>query len=672
MTAISCLIALCSALAGTSTLSGQVLDDRGQALAGARVFAEQGLGGMLLETQSTSDGRFRFDDVAPGGVGVFATANGFAFGGRHVNVAMAQNVDDLVIRLRRPGNIRGQVTDHKGHPVEDAHIVRVALLGEHKVGIPLTKLRPLGFTEPVSGADGSFSVSQLPEGENVALKVGHAQFAQEGVAGVAVGTSDLRIALYPGVLIQGDVVSREQNRPVASAAIVIRNAQPPHDTAVARTDALGTFSVRLKPGVYLYQSAGAGWRSPGWERLQVSGQPHQPRIRLIVAGSGAIHGSVRDAVSGTPIEGARLTLTTNGNMAGVFHTGPTGEYRMTVAEGSNMVRLETAPGYLPPKDASMGVQVTQGKSVGLPGLWLVPIPDFRLQVLDESLEEPVAGAVVTVLRPEQYGWHVTGEDGWVTLKVGALPADGRIVGRVEHPSKPLGALFGLTTSDAKESRVQLMPLGSVTGTVASAEGGPMKGAVVGAVFPGEEGEEALLLWRCVTNGDGAFRWEAAVPGIPQRCVAKAGAAETGESATYSLAPGATHDLGHIVVPEGEEGKSLASRVLRWQEGDLLCGRLPDKNEIRERPAVVLYCPADRAAIVIESLGVAQGLLGRSDLLFVVVVDGGFQRDNSPVPVLSGQPPATATTYVLAPGGRVIHETFGLPPLRLLQQIPAGG
>ena len=154
------IIPILSALAGASSVSGTVLDERRNPVYDARVFIEPGLGGVLVETRTSADGAFAFQDVRPGGTGVFAIAEGYAFGGRHVEVALADTVS-VVIRLGAPGMISGRITSFDGSAVEGARVTRVGLLGASKVGIPLAKLAALGFREPVSDAEGCFTVPDL-------------------------------------------------------------------------------------------------------------------------------------------------------------------------------------------------------------------------------------------------------------------------------------------------------------------------------------------------------------------------------------------------------------------------------------------------------------------------------------------------------------------------------
>ena len=670
MTLLTLISVACSSLVGTITLSGQVISGEATPLAGARVFLEPGLGGAVAETTAAPDGTFRFEKLGPGAAGVFAIAPGFGFGGRHRNIAAADDIEPLTLTLEPADSVAGRVTDAKGRPVAGARITRVGILGAHKVGIPLTKLTAFGFDEPLTDTEGRFTIPNLPRGGSVALKVGHPDYAQEGVPEAAVGISRLHVTLYPGVLVDGVVLSRGQNRPVARAYVVIQNAQPPNDSAATRSDGLGNFSMRLKPGVYLCRAAVGQLRSAGWTRLTVTGDSPQPKMRLHVAGTGYIRGVIKDAVTGQPIPGARVAVDTLGNRAAVVRTGPTGEFRVATAVGESTVRFESASGYLPPESPAWRVQVFEGQDVELPGIWLAPIPAFRLQVLGEDGHTPVSGAAVTLLRPHQFGWHQTDKAGWVDLRVANLPPDGAIVGMAEDLREPLGALFSLSRDQDGEARVQLFRLATTTGRVANGEGQPLGGIVVGAMYPGEAAEQSLLLWRGMTREDGEFTWDAVVPGVPQCCVAHSAAGREGKSAPFNLEPGGTQTLGSIVMPEAVSAPSLHGGRLAWHDNPLIAGVLPGPKERQDKAALVIYCRADEAAMVIEGLEEAKAILpGQHTLLRAVVVQGNYHLEDAPFPVLSGKAPAAATTYLIDKNATVFLECLGLPPLRAFQRIP---
>lgn len=652
-------------LGAAPSLSGTVLDAAGQPIAGARVFAESGLAGPLVETQSAANGTFHFEDLPSGETGVFAIAPGHAWGGFSLSLAPGESIVNRRITLHPPAQLRGRIVNPKGDAIAEARITRIALLGADKVGIPYSKLKSLGFPEPMSGPEGDFILTDLPRGGSVALKAGHTAYAQTALSELQVGDTDAKITLYPGVLLQGEVVSRGRKLRIANAAVIVRNAQPPHDTAVVTSDSNGIFSIRLNPGTYLYQAASLNARSAGWQKLELRGDAPPPRMQVIVGGMGAIRGELRDAATGAPIEGARIRLEADGLPAASLRTGSNGAFRFTVSEGQNTVRLENAPGYQPPETAAFTVTVAEGQEVELPGLWLAPIPRFRVQVLDES-GAPVPGVALSLLEPEQLGWQISGEDGWAVLDVAVLPEGGRIIGRAEHPARPLGAVFQLAPADASGARVQLFPLGRVTGLVTNTRKKPLPGARVGGVFPGMNADDPVLLWRSLAGPDGRFSSDAVVPGVPQRCLAQTGLSLQSESATFNLAPAENKELDPISIEGGTPGESLLGQPLDWSGYPVLCGAEKIAS-VRNAPSVLLLFVAPQAAAAaIEAAAKLDALLASRAPAVLIAVNGLYACGDAPLPVLRAAPPATATTYLLDAAGKVLLETFGLPPLRAFQ------
>lgn len=657
---------LFSFVAFGADVSGRVVNTAGEGIASARVFAEPGLGGAVLDTLADSDGRFLFADLPAGQTGIFTAAPGFGFGGVHLALGVEDQPPGITITLHPATTMRGVVLDSKGNAISGARITRIGLTDADKVGIPLSKLTGFGYAMPESGSDGHFSLPNLPAGGTVALKVGHPSFAQEGVADLRADDTSVRVTLYPGVLVQGEVLSRERGVPVANAGILIQNAVPPHDSAVTDTGATGTFNIRLKPGVYLYQATGSGARSPGWSRLVVTGETAQQRVRLSVAGTGWVRGTIKDAVSGGPIAGARVVLSSNGQPSGVVRTSSSGVFRFPAAEGKNTIQVEAAQGYMPPPSGPLTVTVMAGQELDLPEMWLAPVPDFRVRVVDEA-GLPVPGAILTLLQPEQFGWRSADADGWVSLRVGSLPPDGKIIGRAEDPGQPRAALFQLTAANAGGAEVQLFELGRVSGTVTNSRGKELEGAQIGGVFPGvEDTDSAMLLWRGVSGPDGAFQWNAIVPGVPQRCLASTGPNATGQSMNANLAPGEHKDLGRVIVEEGEGGESLLGERFDWNAYTPLCGTLPDKAARSGKRALVMFVPADNADIALEVMDKIRRETPARDWIMAVVVNGLYTCGPASGTVLRGTPPGVATSYLLDTEGRVVLETFGLPPLQALQ------
>lgn len=645
--------------ARAAEVSGTVSDASGTLLANAQVYAEPGVGGALLQTTTSPSGDYAFENLPPGPVGFFAVAPGMGFGGIHQNLTVGEARTDLNIRLRSAARVRAKVVDDKGEPISGAIITRIGILGDDKVGIPLSKLQADGHVLPVSDENGFLEIDKLPSGLSVAIKVGHALYAQEGVDNVPVGTEDLRISLYRGVLVQGDVQSKAERRPVANATVVIRNAQPPHDTALTETNGQGIFSIRLKPGVYLYRAAGAASQSAGWQQLRVTGEVAQAKAHLVIAGTGTITGEVRDALTQAPIAGARMSLETNGNAAAVVRTGPTGRYAFEATEGQNVVRLESAPGYQRNQEDGVKLMIAAGDREELPGMWLAPLRPYTLRVIDGD-GQAVQGATVSILRPYQFGTTLTDQQGQISIAVNNVPADGQVVGTVQYldaQGARMGALFSLDKSATGGASVQLLPLAAIHGVVQSDEGNPLAGVVVGGVFPGrEESEEPLLLWRCVTREDGTFSYGAIVPRVPQQCLARDAAGARGLGMRFNADDGGKVEVGAVVVSGGVTGRSMLGEKVDADDNPLIC---PGPTTPTDKKLWV-FTPSDRVASILDSLQRlrAQGL----SHTVVVVVDGAYNCADTAFTWRTGKPPGTATSLITSADDTVEFETVGLPEL----------
>ena len=661
---------LCAASAFAASISGQVTTQGGQGVANARVWVEAGLGSSLIEQQAGADGSFKFDSLPAGLLGVFAYADGYAFGGDSISVGPEDDITTARVALGTSGDVSGRIVDSRGKPIAGARVTRVLLQGSAKVSIPFAKLESLGFAEPVSDAEGRFTIPQLPEGAKVALKVGHTSYAQQSVGDISVGEKNARVQMYEGVLLRGKVQSREGGTPVSNATVVIKTAREPITTSITKSDSSGNFMVRLNPGAYIYQSASMELRSPGWEKLTVTGQEPTQEVMLRVAGTGTIRGDVRDAVTSSPVAGARVSLSAFGSPAAIVTTGASGTYEFAAAEGDNSVRIEPAAGYLKPDRPLLTLKVKQGESASIPTFWLKPLPGYKVVVVDTD-QKPVQGVIVRLIRPMQYRWYITDASGSVSLNIASVPASGKIVGMAEHPQKREGALFAIAANAASEAKVQLIPLASVSGTVVTAKDKPVEGAMIGGLFQNDADDEPLPLWRTTTGADGRFMWSSAVPLIPTACLANAGDDLYGRSVPFNLDPGSTKDIGRIVIREPEDDKTkriakskgMAGKKLEWYSSKVISGAMPSAEELRVgRAAIVVYTTSDEAAMVIDAVSSARKSIASGDVLCAVVVDGGYSGsapDN--VVVLQGAAPGPAKTYVLDAAGRVALETLGMPP-----------
>jgi hypothetical protein len=655
MSALLCVVFLLHA-PEAAVLAGQVVDSEGQPIAGASVYAEPDITGALLDTRSDEAGRFFFSEPLNGAVGVFAIAEGYGFGGHHVNLAVEQRETGLRIVLAPKDEVSGKVTNQYNKGVKGASITRVALLGKQKVGIPLVKLAAFGHSLPVSGAKGRFTLRHMPKGESIILKAVHREYAQVSVADLKVGASDVKVAMQPGVAIDGAVFAPGTGHPLGGAWVLIRNALPPKDTAVAQCDPMGMFSLRLMPGYYDCQVMGGGIQSVGWERVTIEDDHGVVPLRLTAASVAELDGEVRDAKTGEPLEGARIFVRHQEKVSGIQFSGPSGKYHMLIPAAEVVVRVEPPVGYL--SDISGGTRfvASAGQKTVLPVFWLTPISAIPLQVRDED-NAPVAKAIASVARPRQLGWQNSDEAGNLDLRIAKWPAAG-LTGVVESPDGSLGGFVSISRTEVQGKTVQLHPWAEIKGRVVDSQGKAVAGALVGGIPAEDDPDQPTLLWRCITDKSGRFQWPAVVSGVAQRCVSIS-AGRVILSRGFTPTPGQKVALENLVLPEADSGKSLRGLELPWRGLTHLAGPAPPAAG--ESRTLVLYCSEEEAPIAAGALSAARESLRAVGMNCALAVDGNF-TDSTELTILQGRAPGTATTYVLDAKDRVHVETHGLPSL----------
>ena len=657
-----CAAALFCCVSAPADITGFIRDDTGAIIPSARVFVEPGIDGAVVEGTTAADGAFSVAGDFYGNVGVFAHAPGHGFGGVHLTVAAGDQPANIRITLAPETQITGMVTDSRGAPIAGARVSSIAITQPVKVGIPLSKLADFGITTPTSDASGRFRIDAAPRNAVMALKIDHPLYAQGTVMDVNAGATEVKAVLHRGVQMRGQVFIRGADAPVSGATVAARNAQPPHDTAFSVSDGAGVFTMRLNPGVYLFQAHAAGRISPGFQQVVVSGDSLEQQIRLGLSETSQIAGTIHDARTGEPIPGVRVMLETQGQPAGAARTGANGRFLLRAAAGDNTLHFEDAPGYLPPDTRALRVSAPGGDTLELPGLWLAPIPDFTLRVFEDDGETPVAGAFIALLRPQQFGWQQTDGDGRATLRFTTLPEDNRVIGFVEHPARDKGALFALDRNNGETGAVALLPLATVTGRVVNDSGAPVVGAAVGALFADDTLPEALPLWRCLTDGDGVFHWPAAPAGVPQRCVAALGSLEAAAQHDINPRPTETLDVGVITLSGAVSEPPTAAH--HYQALPHLCGPVatPGASGI-----VALYCTPAKAAVYTQAAAGIREHLRAFGFETLVAVTGAYVCDHAQAPVYEGGDRPLAT-YVYNHEGALTLRAMGLPPIAWLRAL----
>ncbi len=660
---LNCLLFTLAQTQDPASLSGHVVNAQGQPVADAMVFAEAMESDALATARSGPDGAYAFPALAPGLTGVFAHAPGHAFGGFSARLAPGQALAEQPITLGEPASIAGKVSGYKADAAEGARIVRVALLGEPKVSIPFDKLESFGFPIPTSGEKGKFQVDNLPAGVPVALKFSHADYPVQAVTGLAAGDRNAKAILMPGVSLSGNTLIRGEDKAVAHVDLKITNAEPPHESLTTRSDTSGRFSVRIKPGMYTVEGSSPAYRSAGLQRVTVTGEQPDQRLNLFMMPTGVIVGDVRDAKRDGAVAGAKLILESSGNPAAIAYTDANGRYRFTGASGMNRVYLSEAPGFSPGETRSMEVQVPGAGEYEMPVFYVRPVASYTIKIVDGN-NSPIPGAIVTLLSPATLGWRYADAGGNASLEISAVPDDNHLAGYAQHPNGYSGAMFVLPAEETQEQLVPLAALATVRGTLVGADGAGVGGLVVAGRLIDESGRPSLVLWQTVSQPDGTFAWGGVFPNVEQQAYVFVGADATPAGAPFHVDAEGVADIGTVRVAAKTQTPSAYGALLDWKALPAVSGA-PAPGALH--PAVVFYVPASEAVETLETLEEAKNVISSFHYQVVLVLDGAAQPMASSLPIMQGAPPGVATTYVTDGAGKVVLETFGLPPLVALQR-----
>lgn len=245
----------------TNTVSGVVLDPRGNPVAGAPV---QALSGWEEETErrfTTSDGegRFQFEALTPEKYWCFTVDHpDYAKEwereeNRGMMIPITADKLPVRIQLQKPESLSGIIVDERDHPVG---VVKVTMnlewLGDSPGPVQGHEVYDLQAT--TADAEGRFTLTRLRPGR-VGVVLEHEGHAQTRVRHLAVGGQFHRITINSGVTVSGVVVSNGQ--PVAGAAVLVSapaEGARPYGRWTVITDERGAFRVDHFPDLPQYFS----------------------------------------------------------------------------------------------------------------------------------------------------------------------------------------------------------------------------------------------------------------------------------------------------------------------------------------------------------------------------------------------------------------------------------
>lgn len=336
-------------LAPPTVLEGRTLDVATlKVVPRVKLTVSSGWGRSL--TRSGADGRYRLKGLRPGDATVRADEP------RHVvwtrsRVTLEKGVaKTLDVPLTRGASLSGRVVDEDGRPVPDA-----------KVGITSGDESPFRFVQRAwagdpgarirSRADGTFSASRLPPGENQRLNVQHPDYERGKLGGIALVAGGTRtgvvVTLRRGLVLSGTVKDPEGN-PIPGAELtlsqsrVVRSARGgammqvslggAPDSPAAKSGADGRFELKGIPaGDWAFTAKAPGRATEVVDPLKLVRDARPDPIDVVLSPGAAIAGFVLRKTGGGAegyiiLPRASGKPPTGGFGTGMMPTGPDGAF----------------------------------------------------------------------------------------------------------------------------------------------------------------------------------------------------------------------------------------------------------------------------------------------------------------------------------------------------------
>lgn len=579
------VLAMSPRLTGDRTASGVVVDEGGRPVEGAAIDLVSSVGSMAeplpkqgsaISARSDQQGRFKSRlsqgswDLRAGAPGLVATVV------RGIVVGPGRDPVDLgTVVLRRGATLEGQVVDLQGKPIAGCQI-RILPAG----GMTSTRFLAAGVQdeneETLSGPDGGFTLTGLPEGQPITLVVSGEGYLSATRQGVQIPAErPLRVTLSPGSRISGRIVD-ESGAPVTRAQVlaVYEGPGPGRGGAAESLDENGGFVIEnVSPGRFTLAVAAPGFQPVQRKGIEVVAGKDVSGLEVTIHKGAIVEGRVT-TTEGRPVAGAHLRVMPTGN-AGNPVLAALG-LPEAVADGDGAYQLAGVP-----EGARSIVAEERDYPKVVQTLAVQPGSnhlDFQLadgrevsgQVVDPQ-GQPIPGAEVS-LSSQSGGWHATtGPDGG--FRMTAIP-DGSY--------RLLAEKEGWATARSPEVRVAG---GSVEGLVLQLDrGGAIVGRISGLGFAelsglqiSASGPTGGQLGR--VDYQGSYRIEALSPGewiveahLPdnRRAVGRAQLAPGQAQVSLDLEFGAGLTLSGVVL-HGEQPVAGAMVTVQSPNGGLLQG-----------------------------------------------------------------------------------------------------
>jgi len=560
----------CAAEAAPVAITGRVVDQAGEPVAGAELRFVLQDPTELVRVQTDAHGAFSWEwdgERALSGT-VTARAPGLAAGAASLDV---RGPRPLLIRLAPEAKLRGAVRDGAGRPVARARIVLGAFTPASAKADDFASVIWFYPDPPIpatTDADGRFEMGGVPMGATVHLRIKADGFAtwvpwsvRDDFSLIAGTEQDYEIDLKPGGFVEGTVT--QDGQPVAGVEVFAGAVRGSVEGDEAITDAQGRYRLaHLGEATFnIMLDEVDGLVAPAHESVIVVAGKTVEGIDFRLTPGGLIEGRVVDADTGAPIPKVRVASygPSRPRSTGTCISVPTdeqGRYRMRVAAGSSWVYYQGGGTDYPfSRDTNFDIEVAEGQTVKAPDLKLKRIEPIVVQVLLTD-GTPAAEARVTYYTD----WQSPAQ----------ADAQGKCMIYGVRPGRPMvvtaadvnGTLAGVTIVEGAQPQetvaVTLDRPAGIALRLLDPQGEPLPGIVVQLALTAQarnpEGLGPLeaychaVIAKATSNGAGEVRFEGLPVGVTPEVFFTGKAASPPEWPEIPLLePGAAYDLGDVLL-----------------------------------------------------------------------------------------------------------------------------